>query len=306
MILKWHSRMNNRFGQIVVLVGLAAAIVLGMAIPLGRTFAGPGDGMNALGDCESPFSSGVLSWCVPEPAQTPVPGGNSSPLRGMTSLANPATGQFLVGTDDDPLAAFAQRPFDNYIIPEGGLYLDPLHDGLHYGVDYANADDYLNGRATVFSPVGPGYVTARSTCIMCFVDGDQHGRVNWKWPQYNFGWGTLVLVETPLNPKVSIYVLYAHLALDFVSLGDYVTPEDALGYVGTSGYSENSHVHVEVRFGAPGRFWNADFSQWPTLDRWMAMTVANPAHLILPESHPALITSINEWLSLQPSAATIP
>ena len=37
------------------------------------------------------------------------------------------------------------------------LALDPLHDGLHYDVDYANADDYLNGRATVFSPVGPGY-----------------------------------------------------------------------------------------------------------------------------------------------------
>jgi murein DD-endopeptidase MepM/ murein hydrolase activator NlpD len=105
---------------------------------------------------------------------------------------------------------------------------------------------------------------------------------------------------------VSIYVMYAHLARDFVSLGDYVTPDDIIGVVGTTGYSEVFHLHMEVRYGTPGRFWNADFSQRDTLDRWLATMFANPALLVFPENHPAFVTALAEWIALQPRSREMP
>ncbi len=293
-------------GRAVFLATLVGCLV-GLALSMHIAWADAPAQPVIRDDCVSTVVAGPLAWCDPleewPPAvtQPPIPA-----ARGYAGIPNPAAGRFLVGTEDDPLAAFAHRPMDKFIIPEGGLYLDPLHEGPHYGIDYANPDDYLNGRETYFRPIGPGYVTTRSTCYMCFVDGDAQGRVPYKWPRYNFGWGGVVLVETPLSSDVSIYVLYAHLARDFTSLGDYVTPDDVLGVVGTTGYSQEFHLHVEVRFGPPGRFWNADFSDWVTLDRWMATMFTNPAHLILPELHPAFLVTLEEWLALQPKPATIP
>jgi hypothetical protein len=225
---------------------------------------------------------------------------------GYTALANPAGGQTIQGSDPDPLSGFSRRPLDSFIIPEGGRFLDPLHGSPHYGVDYAAPEDYLHGRPTYVHPIGPGYVTARSSCAPCFVDGDSQGRVGWQKPQYNFGWGGLVLVETPYNASVSIYVLYAHLNRDFVSLGDYVTPNDILGAVGATGYAQELHVHLEIRYGPPGRFWNADFSQEQTLERWLATMFANPVYLVFPENHPSFVRDIDEWIARQPGAAEIP
>jgi len=227
--------------------------------------------------------------------------------RGETALRNPAQGPNVGGTLDDPLAGFSRRPFDVFDIPEGGQYLDPLHaDGAHYGVDYAHADDYLNGKPTYFHPIGPGYVTARSSCMLCFAEGNRHGQVALKAPKYNFGWGGLVVIETPYRPDVSLYVLYAHNARDFVSLGDYVTPDDIIGAVGNSGYSETFHLHVEVRYGEPGRFWNADFTQWEVRDRWLATPFANPATLIFPENHWAFTLELDNWAALQEHPEQIP
>ncbi len=179
-------------------------------------------------------------------------------------------------------------------------------DGAHFGVDYAHADDYLSGKPTYFHPIGPGYVTARSACALCFAEGDAHGQVIRKAPKYNFGWGGLVLIETPYRPDVSLYVLYAHNARDFVSLGDYVTPDDIIGVVGNSGYSETFHLHVEVRYGEPGRFWNADFTQLEVRDRWLATQFANPATLIFPENHWAFTLELDNWAAQQSHPEQIP
>jgi murein DD-endopeptidase MepM/ murein hydrolase activator NlpD len=197
--------------------------------------------------CAAPVTPCVSrQFSPPDPDPPQEPGGATPPI-------NPALGKTIVGTDEDPLAGFSRRPFDDFIVPAGGLFLDPLHEGPHYGIDYANPDDYLMGTPTYFHPIGPGYVTTRSICAKCFIDSDQWGQVNSKAAQYNFGWGGLVLIETPYSPDVSIYVLYAHLLSNFVSLGDYVTPDEVIGIVGTTGYSEEVHLHVEVRYGAPGR-----------------------------------------------------
>jgi murein DD-endopeptidase MepM/ murein hydrolase activator NlpD len=260
--------------------------------------------------------SGILGWQSPsavyydgadEIGKAPPPTQHApTPLPGHTTLANPAVGNLLIGTADDPLVEFSRRPMEKFIIPAGGLFFDPLHDGPHYGVDYANPDDYLNGQPTYFHPVGPGYVTTRSVCVKCFADGIWQGQVQDRSPQYNFGWGALVITETPYNENVSIYVMYAHLNRDLVSLGDYVTPEDVIGVVGTSGYSEEIHLHVEIRYGAPGRFWNADFTQYETLDRWLATMFVNPAWVIFPENHPLLIEALDEFVARQPQESEIP
>ncbi len=244
--------------------------------------------------------------CGPRQPSTPEPEPPPRP-RGYTGLTNPAVGQVLPPVNADPLGAFSRRPLEHFIIPEGGLFLDPQRDGQpHYGVDYANPEDYLLSQPTYFYPIGPGYVTARSSCLLCFVEGDKYGRVEERLPRHNFGFGGIVVVETPYNSGVSIYVMYAHLARDFASLGDYVTPEEPLGVVGSTGYSEMSHLHMEIRYGTPGRFWNADFSQWATLDRWLSTMFVNPAWLVFPEHHPTLVQALDNWVGLLPQSPELP
>ena len=234
-----------------------------------------------------------------EPATGPRP-------TGYTGLPNPAFGHYVARTADDPLGGFMRRPLDRFIVPAGGTFLDPLHLDPHYGVDYTYPDDYLDGKILWVHPIGPGYVTARSACLLCYVDGDAQGRTRIRLPRYNFGFGSLILIETPYAPDVSIYTLYAHLARDFVGLGDYVAPDEIMGVAGTTGFSENVHVHVEVRYGPPGRFWNADFSQWSTLDRWMAMMFVDPVWLVYPENHGLMIMALAKYIAEQPRPAAIP
>jgi hypothetical protein len=275
-----------------------AAIGLGMGLVLiGIILANPVSAYQAGLPCD-PARGGPRLTPDPDLAPPPPP---------HTTLSNPALHQLITGTDEDRLAGFSRRPFETFIIPEGGGYLDPLHENsVHYGIDYADPDDYLTGTPTYFHSIGPGYVTTESGCMMCFIDSDQHGQVESKAAEYNFGWGGLVLVETPYSPDISIYVLYAHLDRNFVNLGDHVTPDDEIGIVGSSGYSQEVHLHVEVRYGAPGRFWKADFSQQDTLDRWLSTRFANPAMLIFPENHWAFTLELDEWLAQQPPSQEMP
>ncbi|MBN2305452.1 MAG: M23 family metallopeptidase [Anaerolineae bacterium] len=280
-----------KFPATMIKIALALLVLLALIGPL--AVVPPAAALDIEGPASEPDNP-------PDPAAPPPPGG-------PTALANPALGQSLPPVGDDPLGAFSRRPLEGrFIIPEGGTFLDPLRDDPHYGVDYACPDDYLNGLTTDFYPVGPGYVTARSSCVLCFAEGDSHGSVTERWPRHNFGWGGFVLIETPYNASVSIYIMYAHLARDFVSLGDYITPDEAIGVVGNSGYSQETHLHMEVRYGTPGRFWNADFSQWETLDRWLATMFVNPAWVIFPDNHYAFVAALDEWTGLVPKAPDLP
>jgi hypothetical protein len=242
---------------------------------------------------------------LPDPYDPTVPTPTPPPLKGYTGLPNPALGHPILSADPaDPLAGFSRRPLDRYLVAQE--FLDPTRPEPHFGIDYTYPEDYLRGNTLWVHPIGPGFVTARSSCWRCFVDGDAQGRVPVRRPEHNFGFGTLVIVETPYNTDVSIYVMYAHLNRDFVSLGDYITPDDLIGVAGSTGYSENVHVHVEVRYGPPGRFWNADFTRWETRDRWLATMFMNPAWLIFAEHHPNCVTALDSWAALQPRPADLP
>lgn len=265
------------------------------AIPFQRfddaTLPGYSDEQMASGVCWQPLP--------PEPEPSRQSGETAIPTEALPAQPGLDTGE-------DRLAGFSRRPFDNFTIPAGGRFLDPRRDGVHYGIDYANPDNYLDNTPTYFYPIGPGYVTARSFCIRCYIDSDQQGRVDSRAAEYNFGWGGLVLIETPYSADISIYVLYAHLRGIFVNPGDYVTPDQVIGVVGTTGYSEELHLHLEVRYGAPGRFWKADFSQQEILDRWLSTMFANPAMLIFPENHWAFALELDEWAAQQVQPCDIP
>ncbi len=246
-------------------------------------------------------SHAAAAYPGPKDPPTPQPDAPPVPLRGYTGLDNPAHGNYITRDNpDDPLAGFTRRPLDEYIIPAGGLFMDPLHAGPHYGIDYTTPGDYLQGKDTWVHSIGSGYVTARSACVPCFVDGDAQGCIRSKLPKYNFGFGGMVVVETPYSPNISIYVMYAHLNRDVVSLGDYVTADDLIGVVGNTGYSEEIHLHLEVRYGRPGQFWNADFGTQEVMDRWLATMYVTPAVLVLPDHHTAFVTHLAEWAALQP------
>ena len=117
---------------------------------------------------------------------------------------------------------------------------------------------------------------------------------------------TLVLGTGNLGKVAEFRVLLAACDWRLVSLGDFVTPDDIIGVVGSTGYSQQYHVHVEIRYGTPGRFWNADFSEVETLDRWLSTMYVNPIWLIHPENHLPFIEKLEAWVALQPQPTSIP
>lgn len=56
-----------------------------------------------------------------------------------------------------------------------------------------------------------------------------------------------------IDQSFSLYVLYAHLAQPpALQMGKTLNSGDVLGYVGSSGMSGNSHLHLEFRVGPSG------------------------------------------------------
>ena len=53
-------------------------------------------------------------------------------------------------------------------------------------------------------------------------------------------------------------------------------------------------------------FRNADFSEYATLDRWLATMFVNPAWLIFPENHPVMVEALAEFVARQPASYEIP
>jgi murein DD-endopeptidase MepM/ murein hydrolase activator NlpD len=69
---------------------------------------------------------------------------------------------------------------------------------------------------------------------------------------WNGGYGKYILVEHPNSTKT----LYAHLDKSIVSVGDYVSQGDVIGYIGNTGKTDGvtgCHLHLEV-IGAKNPF----------------------------------------------------
>ena len=61
------------------------------------------------------------------------------------------------------------------------------------------------------------------------------------------GYGKVVIIDHGRVGSNPVTTLYAHLNSTHVSVGEYVSKGQVVGYEGTTGYSTGPHVHFEVR-----------------------------------------------------------
>lgn len=108
-------------------------------------------------------------------------------------------------------------PIDGPITSCFGMRLDPVEGDshMHYGIDVS---------ADAGTPVPAAHA----------------GRVNTAYWSGNYG-NLIILVGDDMT------TWYAHLSGYAVSVGDYVEKGDIIGYVGSTGKSTGSHLHLETR-----------------------------------------------------------
>ena len=63
------------------------------------------------------------------------------------------------------------------------------------------------------------------------------------------GFGKVVRVEHAHG----VETVYAHLSSILVSKGSFVTPQDVLGTMGNTGYSDGMHLHYEIRINGKSK-----------------------------------------------------
>lgn len=113
-----------------------------------------------------------------------------------------------------------------FAIPTTGWNWGKLHN--YNAVDIANACET------------PVYVSAEGLVSEVYSSG------------WNSGYGKYIVVEHPNNTKT----LYAHLEKSIISIGDYVSQGDIIGYIGNTGKTDGvtgCHLHFEV-IGAKNPF----------------------------------------------------
>jgi murein DD-endopeptidase MepM/ murein hydrolase activator NlpD len=138
---------------------------------------------------------------------------------------------------------FMQRP-----IASGGIdYADRTYPygstqqgnrPVHYGQDFANP------RGTPILAVADGTI---------YYAGDDTSTLFGPQPNY---YGQVVIIQhtTPSPDGQTVYSLYGHLDRAEVQTGAFVSGGDRIGLVGDRGVALGSHLHLEVRLGAPENY----------------------------------------------------
>jgi LysM repeat protein len=132
------------------------------------------------------------------------------------------------------------KPINNSYNPTGNLpdypgYFAIPTTGWNWGILHNyNAVDIANACGT------PVYASAEGLVLEQTSSG------------WNGGYGSYILIEHPNNTKTR----YAHLSKSIVSVGDYVSQGDLIGYIGNTGETHGPtgcHLHFEV-IGAKNPF----------------------------------------------------
>ena len=131
---------------------------------------------------------------------------------------------------------------------------DFLSGRWHLGVDYAAA----RGRE-IHAPAGGVVIRADDSCS----DPGYLGSYCGAWIS---GGGNQVYLMAEVDGKVYGFIFF-HLNTVYVSKGDYVSQDDVIGLVGSSGSSTGPHCHIEMYYLGTGDLfdyldmsWNATFS----------------------------------------------
>jgi len=132
-----------------------------------------------------------------------------------------ATGSSTVVYKNSSLGlAVIQQPVSGRITSRFGVR-SSIRSSAHTGLDIATS------LGTTFVPIAPGTVT---------------------FAGYKGSYGNLIIVNHGKNDKgQTIETYYAHCSRLNVNVGDNVTENSIIGYVGSTGNSTGPHLHLEIR-----------------------------------------------------------
>jgi len=152
-------------------------------------------------------------------------------------------------SEDDDIATCA-----NEQLPYGTRFWRPLQSGYMTSTWYS---DYLydyGGECRSHAGVDIGAPTG--TPVYSISDG----KVVFAEYGYNGGYGNKIVVQHYINGQ-NYTSLYGHLSGINVSVGDIVTKDSVIGWVGNTGNSYGSHLHLNLCIGL-----NSCISRWQTTD----------------------------------------
>lgn len=155
------------------------------------------------------------------------------------------TGGGDVSTPDTPSDPVAQEPVYTPPVQNTGSFMWPAPGCSyisspfgarwgrnHNGIDIGDAG--IHGRAAVASQSGT-VIAVSSSCTHDYPKNSGCG--------CGGNYGNYVLI----SHDGTYSTMYAHLASVNVSVGDYVSQGQAVGYIGCTGFSTGDHLHFEIR-----------------------------------------------------------
>jgi murein DD-endopeptidase MepM/ murein hydrolase activator NlpD len=142
----------------------------------------------------------------------------------------------------------------NEQLPVGTRFWRPLESGYMTSTWYSDWWDYPGGSCRSHAGVDIGAPTG--TPIYSISDG----KVVFAEYGYNGGYGNKIVVQHYINGQ-NYTSLYGHLSSINVNVGDIVTKDSVIGFVGNTGNSYGSHLHLNLCIGL-----TSCVSRWETTD----------------------------------------
>ena len=142
----------------------------------------------------------------------------------------------------------------NEQLPVGTRFWRPLESGYMTSTWYSDWWDYPGGSCRSHAGVDIGAPTG--TPIYSISDG----KVVFAEYGYNGGYGNKIVVQHYINGQ-NYTSLYGHLSSINVNVGDIVTKDSVIGFVGNTGNSYGSHLHLNLCVGL-----TSCVSRWETTD----------------------------------------
>lgn len=142
----------------------------------------------------------------------------------------------------------------NEQLPVGTRFWRPVQSGLMTSTWYSDWWDYPGGSCRSHS--GVDIAASEGTPVYSISDG-KVVYAEWGW---NGGYGNKVVVQHYINGQ-NYTSLYGHLSGINVNVGDIVSKDSVIGFVGNTGNSYGAHLHLNLCIGL-----NSCVSRWQTTD----------------------------------------
>jgi murein DD-endopeptidase MepM/ murein hydrolase activator NlpD len=153
------------------------------------------------------------------------------------SYSNETTYTTAAPVYSDPVVTTPSYSGGGFTWPAPGFYYISSYYGsrwgtTHRGIDVGDAG--IHGGAAVASQSGT-VIAMNNTCTHDYAKTSSCG--------CGGGYGNYVLI----SHDGGYTTMYAHLSSAVVSVGDYVSQGQTIGYIGSTGWSTGAHLHFEIR-----------------------------------------------------------